>query len=292
MYKETISILLPVFNCELYVKESLDSILQNTYPNFELIIVNDGSKDSTLDIIKEYNDERIFLYNKINSGLIDTLNYGLKKCRYPIVMRMDGDDVIEENKIQKQLYYFFKSRSILTGTNGYLIDSEGLNRGFIDLPTEHNQILKSMLNMSPSFIHPSVMYYKDAVQKAGGYDSNFKHAEDFDLFLKLSSFGKLSNLNDRLIYLRKHDKNISHLNTQEQIKNTIISREIFRIDSTFKEKKINYESCKLKVENNFLKKLYIKIHTSIVKLNNLYAINPPLKLIFLKVFRRVLKKLI
>jgi glycosyltransferase involved in cell wall biosynthesis len=292
MYEETISILLPVFNCELYVRESLESILQNTYTNFELIIINDGSKDSTLDIIKEFNDERIFLFNKINSGLIDTLNYGLKKCSYPIVMRMDGDDVIEENKIQKQLDYFIKSRSILTGTNGYLINSEGNNRGFIDLPTEHNQIIKSMLNISPSFIHPSVMYYKEAVQKVGGYDPNFKHAEDFDLFLKLSSFGKLSNLNERLIYLRKHGENISQLNAQEQIKNTIISKEIYRLNSTQTVKKFDYESCNIKVEKNTLKKVYIKIHTSIVKMDNLSSSNFTIKLFVFKVFRRILKKLI
>tara|TARA_B100000886_G_scaffold119798_1_gene80535 strand:+ start:24958 stop:25833 length:876 start_codon:yes stop_codon:yes gene_type:complete len=290
--QDFISILLPVYNCELYIKECIESILSNSYPKFELVIVNDGSNDATLEIIKEYNDERIFLNNKINSGLIDSLNFGLKKCNHNIIMRMDGDDVISESKIQNQLDYFIKSRSILTGTNGYLIDSEGIKRGFIDLPTEHNQIIKSMLNMSPSFIHPSVMYYKDAVQKSGGYDSNFKHAEDFDLFLKLSSFGKLSNLNERLIYLRKHDINISHLNAKEQIQNTIISREIHNLNFTHAVKQIDYESYKSKVENNFLKKLYIKIHTSIVKLDNLYAINFSIKLVVLKVFRRILKKLI
>jgi hypothetical protein len=205
---------------------------------------------------------------------------------------MDGDDVIEENKIQKQLDYFIKSRSILTGTNGYLINSEGNNRGFIDLPTEHNQIIKSMLNISPSFIHPSVMYYKEAVQKVGGYDPNFKHAEDFDLFLKLSSFGKLSNLNERLIYLRKHGENISQLNAQEQIKNTIISKEIYRLNSTQTVKKFDYESCNIKVEKNTLKKVYIKIHTSIVKMDNLSSSNFTIKLFVFKVFRRILKKLI
>lgn len=292
MYKKTISVLLPVFNCESYIRESLNSILQSTYTNFELIIVNDGSKDATSDIIKEYNDEKIFLYNKINSGLIDTLNYGLKKCNYPIVMRMDGDDVITENKVQKQLNYFIKSQSILTGTNGYIIDSEGENRGFIDLPIEHNQIIKSMLNMSPSFIHPSVMYFKDAVQKAGGYDPNFKYAEDFDLFLKLSSLGKISNLDERLIYLRKHDKNISHLNAKEQIKNTIISREIYTLDTRDSSNLLDYESCLIRVERNTLKKLYITIHASIVKMENMSSYNTSLKLIAFKVFRRILKKLI
>lgn len=219
-----ISILFPVFNVEKFVRQSIKSILLNTFNNFELVIINDGSTDNTDHIIKSYSDPRIKYFIKTNSGLIDTLNYGLNKCSYPIVMRMDGDDVIAENKIQNQIDFFIKSRSILTGTNGYLIDSKGKNRGFIDLPTEHNQIIKSMLNMSPSFIHPSVMYYKDAVQKVGGYDPNYKHAEDFDLFLKLSSFGKLSNLDERLIYLRKHGENISYLNAQEQIKNTIDHR--------------------------------------------------------------------
>ena len=292
MYKETISVLLPVFNCELYIRESLNSILQNTYTNFELIIVNDGSKDATLDIIKEYNDERIFLYNKINSGLIDSLNFGLKKCNHNIIMRMDGDDIITSNKIKNQFNFLKKSKSILCGSQGFLIDSFGNKNGVVNLPTNHDEILKSMLNLSSSFIHPSVMYYKEAVLKAGGYDKNFIHAEDFDLFLKLSLFGKLSNLNKRLIYLRKHDKNISHLNAKEQIKNTIISREFYILNSIHTVNHIDYESCKLKVENNLLKKLYIKTHTSIVKMDNLNANNFTIKLIALKVFRRILKKLI
>ena len=189
-----ISILIPVYNCEKYIQESIQSVLNNTYKNFEIIIINDGSNDSTDDILRTIIDDRISVFNKQNSGLIETLNYGLKKCKYPIIMRMDGDDIISPQKIENQVSYFRKSNSILTGTNGYLINSEGKKKGYIDLPTEHNQIIKSMLNMSPSFIHPSVMYYKDAVQKVGGYDPNYKHAEDFDLFLKLSSFGKLSDL--------------------------------------------------------------------------------------------------
>ena len=287
-----ISILLPVFNVEKYLRQSIESILFNTFKNFELVIVNDGSTDNTDSIIKSYKDPRINYLIKTNSGLIETLNYGLKKCSYPIVMRMDGDDVITENKIQKQLNYFNKSGSVLTGTNGFLIDSEGKKIGSVDLPTEHDQIIRSMLNMSSSFIHPSVMYYKDAVVKAGGYNPNFKHAEDFELFLKLSLLGKISNLNERLIFLRKHNKNVSHLNAKEQIKNTIISREVYNLNKIHKTKLYDYESFKLKVEKNTLKKIYIKIHTSIVKMDNLSSSNFTIKLFVLKVFRRILKKLI
>jgi len=292
MYEETISILLPVFNSERYLKETLNSILYNTYNSFELIIVNDGSTDATIDIIKEYKDKRIFLYNKINSGLIDSLNFGLKKCSHNVIMRMDGDDIILPNKIENQLRYFKKSGSILAGTSGYLIDSNGNKRAPIDLPIEHNYIIKSMLKMSSSFIHPSVMFYKDAVLKVGGYDSNFKHAEDFDLFLRLSKIGKISNMSERLIYLRKHENNISLLNAEEQIKNTIISKDIYKHNNDYFINKSTYSKFRQKIENSFFNRIYIKVHLLIVKVENNNLKKNSFILLFLKVFRKVLKILV
>ena len=101
-----ISVLLPVFNCEKFIEKSISSILKNTYKNFEIIIVNDGSTDSTFELIKKFKDERIIIYNKENTGLIETLNYGLVKCNSEIVMRMDGDDIIYPDKIEKQYGLF------------------------------------------------------------------------------------------------------------------------------------------------------------------------------------------
>lgn len=283
-----ISILLPVFNMQDYISESIKSIINNTYKNFELVIVNDGSIDKTEEIIKSFNDDRIKYIKKSNSGLIETLNYGIDKCNYSIIMRMDGDDIILSNKIENQLNYFRKSNSILTGTFGYLIDSHGNKMAPIDLPTKHNEILKSMLKMSPSFIHPSVMFYKDAVLKVGGYDSNFKHAEDFDLFLRLSKIGKISNLAERLIYLRKHSNNISLLNAEEQIRNTIISKDIYK-HSIVKINKSTYTKFKQKIENSFFNRIYIKVHLLIVKIENENLKKYFFILLFLKMFRRALK---
>ncbi len=284
-----ISILFPVFNVEKYVKKSLESILLNIYKDFELVIINDGSKDHTHQIIKSYDDPRIKYFKKLNSGLIETLNYGLKKCSYSIIMRMDGDDIISSNKIENQLNYFKQSNSILTGTSGFLIDSLGNKIAPIDLPTEHNDILKAMLKMSPSFIHPSVMYYKDAVLKVGGYDSNFKHAEDFDLFLRLSKIGKISNMSERLIYLRKHENNISLLNAEEQIKNTIISKDIYKHNNNSLVNKSTYTEFRQKIGNSFFKRIFIKVHLLIVKVENKNLKKDLFILLFLKVFRRVLK---
>jgi len=287
-----ISVLLPVYNCEKFIKESISSILNNTYKNFEIIIINDGSIDNSNDIIKSFSDPRIKYFIKTNSGLIDTLNYGLKKCSYPIIMRMDGDDIILSNKIVNQLNYFKKSNSILTGTSGFLIDSLGNKSAPIDLPKEHNDILKAMLKMSPSFIHPSVMYYKDAVLKVGGYDSNFKHAEDFDLFLRLSKIGKISNMSERLIYLRKHENNISLLNADEQIKNTIISKDIYKHNNNSVVNKSTYTEFRQKIENSFFNRIYIKVHLLIVKVENNNLKKNSFILLFLKVFRKVLKILV
>lgn len=284
-----ISILLPVFNMQDYISKSIKSIINNTYKNFELVIVNDGSTDKTEEIIKSFNDDRIKYLKKSNSGLIETLNYGIQKCNYSIIMRMDGDDIILSNKIQNQLNYFKKSNSILTGTSGYLIDSHGNKIAPIDLPTKHNEILKSMLKMSPSLIHPSVMFYKDTVLKVGGYDSNFKHAEDFDLFLRLSKIGKISNMSERFIYLRKHENNISLLNAEEQIKNTIISKDIYKHNNNSLVNKSTYTEFRQKIENSFFNRIYIKVHLLIVKVENENLKKDFFILLFLKVFRRALK---
>ena len=284
-----LSVLLPVYNGENYIKKAIDSVLKNSYKNIELIVINDGSKDLTLEILNSIPDDRLKIFSKENSGLIETLNYGLKKCSYPIVMRMDGDDIISHNKIENQLSFFKKSGSILAGTSGYLIDSHGNKRAPIDLPTKHNDILKSMLKMSPSFIHPSVMFYKDAVLKVGGYDSNFKHAEDFDLFLRLSKIGKISNMSERLIYLRKHENNISLLNAEEQIKNTIISKDIYKHNNNSLVNKSTYTEFRQKIENSFFNRIYIKVHLLIVKVENENLKKDFFILLFLKVFRRALK---
>ena len=285
---KNISILLPVFNCGLYVKSAIQSIINNSFENYEVIVVNDGSTDNTLETIKQFNDPRIKIYNKENSGLIETLNYGLDKCNYPIIMRMDGDDLIHHKKIETQLNYFTKNQSILTGTQGFTIDLNDNKTGTINLPLTHDEIVKSLLKLSSGLIHPSIMFYKDALLKIGGYNQNFKHAEDYDMYLRLSKIGKISNLEEKLIYLRKHDANVSLIYAEDQIKNSIISREIYlksNIPLISKKTYIKYER---KTDKKIFYKFYTKVQTSIVNLEN-----NPTKLnftfvIILKIIRRIL----
>lgn len=286
---KNISILLPVFNCGLYVKSAIQSIINNSYKNYEVIVVNDGSTDNTLGLINQFNDTRIKIYNKENSGLVETLNYGLKKCNYPIIMRMDGDDIIHHKKIETQLNYFLRNESILVGTQGFTIDLNEKKTGKIDLPLTHDKIIKSLLKLSSGLIHPSIMFYKDALLKIGGYNQNFNHAEDYEMYLRLSKIGKISNIEDKLIYLRKHDTNVSLVYSEDQIKNSIISREIYLKSNTLLISKKIYDEYKRQLDKKIFYKIYIKVQTCIV-----FFENNPTKLnfiftIILKLIRRLLK---
>jgi len=284
-----ISILLPVYNSELFIKKTIDSVLNNTHKAFELIIINDGSEDNSLDIIKSYDDPRIKLYNKSNSGLIETLNYGIRKCKNEIIMRIDSDDIIHSQKIEKQLFMFKKDKVALLGTEGYTINNAGEVDSSINLPSSHDDILKAMMNYNASVIHPSIMVYKNVLESVGLYSPNMKHAEDYDLFLRISKIGKISNLNEKLIYLRKNENNISHLNAKEQILNTFIAKKYYQ-DYNYKpiSDKIFFK-IKNEINENSLNKLYFFIHSKIVENTYLNKSKNYFTIFFMKIIRRLLR---
>ena len=253
--KEAISILLPVFNDAKFIKKAVKSVLVNTYSNYELIIVNDGSTDNSLEILNTIKDQRIKVFNKSNSGLIETLNYGLKKCKNEIIMRMDGDDEIDTEKISKQLKYFFNSKSILLGTGGSVIDNNSKFKNLVNVPEDNISILKKMRKMQPSIIHASVMFYKDSIIKSGGYDEKFNIAEDYELFYLLSRLGELRNINVPLYKIRKNKENISVIRSRTQLLNTMIARKLYFDPKTFKVDFEEYSKTKIDIEESYLFKV-------------------------------------
>lgn len=255
-----ISILLPVYNDENYITEAISSVLCNSYKDFELVIINDGSSDKTLEKIHEFNDSRIKLFSKPNTGLIDSLNYGIDKCQYDIIMRMDGDDVIHPDKIKIQLKEFINSDLILLGTCGVVINNSNKVVSKVKLPKDHEAIIKAQLKLLPSIIHASIMVYKEALIKVGKYDPQIEVAEDYDLFLRLSKIGKIGNINSFLYYIRKNTDNVSFTRSSDQLINTLISRKYFLEFKSEKKMSSNYygknrlflDSCSLfkKIQNN------------------------------------------
>lgn len=253
--KEKISILLPLYNDELYIKKAIQSVFANSYKNFELVVINDGSNDNSLEIVKSINDERLKIYTKSNTGLIDTLNYGLTKCNYEIIMRMDGDDEIEKEKIETQLLFFKKLNPIVLGTGGYIINNFSEIKSKVDVPENNKSILKKMRLLQPSIIHASIMFYKDAIIKAGKYDEKFSVAEDYELFYRLSRIGDLRNINIPFYKIRKNSENVSVTSSRTQLINTMIARRLYQNQNLKKININDYNHCKEKTKNSMVFKI-------------------------------------
>lgn len=205
-----VSVLMPVYNAERFLKSAVDSILSQSFSDFELVAINDGSTDSSLDILESYSDQRIrIISNTRNLGLITTLNNGLKEARAEYVARMDADDVSHPERLEKQVRYLDKNpNTVMVGSWGIYIDEAGCNL-FPIQPPHHSKEMRKALFKFNCFIHPSVMFRKIPVLSAGGYNEKAQHAEDYDLWLRLSESFSLANIPEVLVSYRIHADQIS-----------------------------------------------------------------------------------
>lgn len=217
-----VSIVLSTYNDERYIRQSIQSVLSQTYPYFEFIIINDGSTDNTLSIIKEFDDSRILLFDKENTGLIDSLNTGFKKAKYDWVMRMDGDDICMPNRLQKLVEAINDDYAVI-GSECELINDKSEIIGYTWLKYKHKDIVRRLRLQLPNIIHPSSIINKRYFESIGGYDRFIQVAEDYDLWLRLSKLGKLMNVEEKLLKYRIHEKNISSVRRKTQYLNSQIA---------------------------------------------------------------------
>ena len=211
-----ISVLMPVYNGALYIKEAIDSVLSQTFTNFELVIVNDCSKDSSLEIIKSYDDSRIVVIdNEINKGLISTLNIGLKYCRGKYTARLDQDDIALPERFEKQYKYMENNIDIdVVGSFTECIDSKGKSIKITRNPTEPISIKYEFLFNNVMF-HSSIFFRTDTIIKKGGYSEEFIHAEDYEMYSRPKKELKCANIPEVLFKYRIHSDSITgSVNTQ------------------------------------------------------------------------------
>lgn len=224
--KPTISVLMSVYNCEKYLKEAIDSVLNQTFTDFEFLIVDDCSSDSSLEIIKSYQDPRIRIFeNPTNSGLIKSLNLLIDKSKGKFLARLDSDDIALPERFEVQ-YNLMNSDNdlVLTGSNCLFIDehSEVLNSGrtFFSPKKDLDDALLRWLMLFPEnhFIHSSVMIRANALRTNNlHYDKAAKHAEDFELWNRLSSHGSLRIMKEPLVKLRILEDSITSQKNDVQI---------------------------------------------------------------------------
>ncbi|MFA0415183.1 glycosyltransferase family 2 protein [Vibrio renipiscarius] len=208
-----VSVLMPVYNAQEHLSEAIESILNQTYRNFEFIIINDGSVDSSDEIIKAYqsNDSRIKYYkNECNLKLIKTLNKGVSLCRGKYILRMDADDIALINRFEKQINYMEAySHCVVCGTQLSYIDNDGNKVRDITLPTDNSKIMASFLFYNP-IAHPSVIMRTSIIKENKlQYDEDYLHAEDYKLWVELSKFGDCANLGGKLLKYRVSENQIS-----------------------------------------------------------------------------------
>ena len=207
-----ISVIMPVYNSELYLAEAIESILNQSFRDFEFIILDDGSSDRSLEISKAYaaKDKRVILLPYAHQGLTPLLNLGLKKAKGKYIARMDSDDIAAPDRFQKQIDFLeTHPKYVAVGSNTILIDIDGDPIGNILLPENHNAIDLAQINGKGMIVHPTVMIRKLALEKINNYHPEFESGEDFDLFLRLAEVGKLANLPQKLLQYRLHFNNVT-----------------------------------------------------------------------------------
>ena len=222
MQNSDVTVLLPVYNGERFLRKAIESILNQTFSDFELLIIDDGSSDSTLNIIQSYSDPRIRLFqNNKNLGLIATLNKGLSLAKGKYIARMDADDISHPSRLAKQFAYLSRHPEVgVLGAAVQIIDDNENTSDKLRFPTGH-EVIRWHLCFSDPIVHPSVMIRRGFVNKVGGYNSDVLHTEDYDLWRRLSNVTRLNNLNDVLLFLRRHKNSISSMYSTIQRKNSI-----------------------------------------------------------------------
>ena len=200
--KKLVSIIMPVYNAEKFLHTSIESILKQTYKNFEFIIINDGSTDNSKKIIQNYLiDRRIKFYSLKKKGIVACLNYALKKSHGNYIARMDADDISLPDRIKKQVNFLNHNRGHhLVGSQAKYIGE--INFFFKLVHFSSNDCKASIIFKNP-FIHSSIMVRKKTITSLGGY-LNFFKSEDYELWSRLLKKHKGANLHENLIKYRIH----------------------------------------------------------------------------------------
>lgn len=206
-----LTVLMPVFNGQKYLRLAIDSILQQTYQDFELLILDDGSTDATPEIIHSYLDHRIrYVKNEHNLGIVKTLNKGIDLCETELIARMDADDVSMLDRFEKQVAYLDSHPDImLVGSAAAIIDQEGKQTGNFPVPVESERI-KTGLFFSNVFIHSTILLRRSKLlEHHFSYDAAHIGIEDYGLWFRLSRFYKLANMSDQLLCYRMNPEGIT-----------------------------------------------------------------------------------
>lgn len=218
-----VSVLMPCYNVESFVGEALSSIMDQSYKNLEIIVINDCSTDNTLSVIESLaaNDNRIkIINNEKNLKLIDTLNKGIELCSGEYIARMDADDISFPERIAKQVAFLEENKDFdVVSTQFYTFKTGHTKKNLYHNPEKYED-LRGYLLFRSGICHPAVMIRRTLFTEKGlKFEKEYLHVEDYALWVKAMYITKLANLSEPLLYYRIHNSQISVVNEQRQIDN-------------------------------------------------------------------------
>jgi glycosyltransferase involved in cell wall biosynthesis len=226
-----VTVLIPAHNAGAFLREAVDSILAQTFTDFECLVIDDGSTDGAVEALRAIPDPRLRIErNPRNLGLIATLNRGLELARAPLLARMDADDVALPQRLERQVAAFAADPSLaIVGTWAQFVDEAGARGSVFPKPVGHDDIVARSLLGCP-FVHPSVMFRVAPVVAVGGYPADAPHAEDYALWLKLVLKHRCANLPEVLLLYRLHGGQVSQKRLFAQWEQSWRLRRLARIE--------------------------------------------------------------
>lgn len=230
-----VSFYMPSYNCGKYIKQAIDSILNQTYKNIEICICNDGSIDNTLEVLEEYREEdkRVRWISQENKGIGSASNVAIRMCQGEIIAQLDADDWIEPEAIEEVLKVYKENRTLIGVYTDYnLVDENGI---FIKYGYGYPEFDQKVM-LTRNIIHPLRTFRKDIWELTEGANENIKNAVDYDIQLKLCDYGLMKHLSKKLYNYRQHNKSTTQVDNLSQAQNShIVIRE------TLQRRKLPYD---------------------------------------------------
>ena len=274
-----VSVLLNCYNAEKFISKAIESVIKQTYKNWELIIWDDGSKDSTVDIVKKYQDKRIKIFSKKNNlGLGKSRINAIKFINGALVSILDADDYYHKDKLYKQVEIFKNYPKVGICTTWTKIFNQ--NDKFIRLfeTNLNNEVLKKKVLFLNFLPHSSIMYRKDIAQQVGWYSEQLEYAQDYDLTLKILEKKDIYLIKEHLTYVMLGDTNMS---TLKNLKPTVFKENILILKESLTKKDLSERDKRLIkniIDINLIKLTLIKMKTNFitgfVKFVSILAKNP------------------
>ena len=236
MHKPLVSILMPAYNAEKFIGAAIKSILKQTFADFELVIINDGSIDNTEEIIKSFSDYRISYHKYLNQGVARSLNLGLKKCKGTYIRRHDADDISTADALEKQLKFLENNPhfSIVSSKIAFMTENGKIAYNFTNPGSDffkneyYIEVSKSNYWQNRPIVHATVLAKKSLFEDVGGYRTEFPTAEDIDLWFRILEKQSVAIINECNYYVRLHGTSNTAIHGERNIFYRNLAYELFK----------------------------------------------------------------